>query len=232
VDSGINRVSFRLDELKALLAEKPRLNIVLLVSHLASSEEQGNPFNEEQRRRFAEARALLPGVKASISNSSGVFLGEQFTLGMTRPGIALYGGNPLPGQPNPMKPVVTLEARVLQVRDVLAGEVVGYNTTWRAARESRIALVGAGYRDGIPRRMSSTFGTAHVFVGGRRCPIVGRVSMDMTAVDVTGVDVKRGDWAEFFGENIALDEAAASAGTISWELLTHLGSRYAFKYIT
>ena len=232
VDSGINRVSFSHDELAALVAEKLPLNIVLLMSHLASSEERENSFNQQQRLRFEKAQALLPLVPASLANSSGIFLGEEFTLDLMRPGIALYGGNPLPGMPNPMKPVVTLEVLVMQVRDVPAGEATGYNSTWRAARDSCIALLGAGYRDGIPRRMSSIFGGgAQVWIKGERYPIVGRVSMDVVAVDVTGSNVQRGDWAEFFGSHIALDDAAASAGTISWELLTHLGNRYARRYL-
>lgn len=232
VDTGINRVSFSMTELRALLAEKLKLNIVLLMSHLASSEEPGNPFNETQRQRFAEAQALLPRVKASLANSSGCYLGADYTLELMRPGVALYGGNPLPNEPNPMKPVATVEARVLQVRDVSEGEAVGYNCTWRAKRDSKIAVLGAGYRDGIPRRMSSVFGgNAGVWLGGQRCPVVGRVSMDMVTVDVTGLDVKRGDWAEFFGPHISLDDAATSAGTISWELLTHLGSRYEYRYL-
>ena len=234
VDSGINRLSFALGELEQMVAENLQLNILYLMSHLASSEEPDNPFNDEQRRRFAKAQALLPKARHSFANSSGIFLGDGFTFDLTRPGIALYGGNPLPGQPNPMKPVAKLEARVMQVRDVAMGEATGYNSTWRAERHSQIALIGAGYRDGIPRRMSSVFGTgAQVYFDtAGRCPIVGRVSMDMTAVDVTGTKVKRGDWAEFFGPNISLDEAAETAGTISWELLTHLGSRYARHYLT
>ena len=232
VDCGINRVSFSHEAFVALVAERLPLNIVLLMSHLASSEERDNSFNEEQRRRFEKSWTLLPGIKASLANSSGVFLGDGFVLDLTRPGVALYGGNPLPGKVNPMKPVVTLEARVMQVRDMPTGEATGYNSTWRAARDSRIALLGAGYRDGIPRRMSSIFGGgARVWIKGERYPIVGRVSMDMVAVDVTGSAVQRGDWAEFFGSNIALDAAAATAGTISWELLTHLGNRYARRYL-
>jgi alanine racemase len=233
VDSGINRVSFSPGEFETLLSENMPLNITLIMSHLASSEEPQNPFNEVQRQRFEAARKLMPRVRSSFANSSGIFLGAGFTQDLARPGIALYGGNPLPGRPNPMQVVATLEARVMQVRDLPEGEYVGYNSTWRAARDSRIALVGAGYRDGIPRRMSSNLSpsVAHVFINGARHPIVGRVSMDMTAVDVTGTDVKRGDWAEFFGPNIPLDDAAASAGTISWELLTHLGSRYARHYV-
>ena len=232
VDSGINRVSFSFSELKAVLEEKLKLKIVLLMSHLASSEEADNAFNEMQRQRFAEARALLPKVPASLANSSGCFLGDLFTLDMMRPGVALYGGNPLPGKTNPMKPVAVLEAQVLQVRDLPKGEAVGYNSTWRAARDSKIAILGAGYRDGIPRRMSSVYGGgAAVWLGGKRCPIVGRVSMDLITVDVTDVQVKRGDFAEFFGHHISLDDAAATAGTISWELLTHLGSRYEYRYV-
>ncbi len=233
VDSGINRVSLTYAELVRLLADNLSLNIVLLMSHLASSEEPENIFNLEQRARFEKARALLPHVKASLANSSGVFLGADYSYDLMRPGIALYGGNPLPGYPNPMKPVATLEVRVLQVRDVPVGEAVGYNSTWTAKRPSRIALVGAGYRDGIPRHMSSTLakGVAQVYINGKMCPIVGRVSMDMTAVDVTDAEVKRGDWAEFFGNHIALDDAAATAGTISWVLLTHLGNRYHRRYI-
>ena len=233
VDSGINRVSLSYDEFAALVAQQWSLNVVLLMSHLASSEEPDNAFNETQRQRFAKARALLPNVRASFANSSGHFLGAEFTYDITRGGVALYGGNPLPGKPNPMKPVVTLEAKVLQVRDVPKGEATGYNSTWRAERDSKIALLGAGYRDGIPRRMSSIFGgNAQVFLNDQRCPIVGRVSMDMVAVDITDHPAKRGDWAEFFGHNISLDEAAVTAGTISWELLTHLGNRYARHYLT
>jgi len=233
IDSGINRVSMAIADLEKLVAEKLPLNITLLMSHLASSEEPQNPFNEIQRQRFEAARKLLPGVRTSFANSSGIYLGKNFTLDLARPGIALYGGNPTPGKPNPMKPVATLEARVLQVRDVPTGASVGYNSTWKAARASKIALIGAGYRDGIPRRMSSNLSPspAQVAINGARHSIVGRVSMDMTAVDVTGSNVKRGDWAEFFGSNISVDEAAASAGTISWELLTHLGNRYARHYV-
>ena len=232
VDSGINRVSLSYEELAALVAQQWSLNVVLLMSHLASSEEPDNSFNAEQLKRFQKARTLLPKVRASLANSSGHFLGAEFAFDLTRGGVALYGGNPLPGKPNPMKPVVTLEARVMQVRDVPKGEATGYNSTWRATRDSKIALLGAGYRDGIPRRMSSVFGgKAQVFLNGQRCPIVGRVSMDMVAVDVTDHPAERGDWAEFFGQNISLDDAAGTAGTISWELLTHLGNRYARHYI-
>jgi alanine racemase len=132
-----------------------------------------------------------------------------------------------------MKPVVTLQAKVMQTRLVAEGHTIGYSATWTAPRPTHIAMLGAGYRDGIPRKLSSSShnGPAQVFLGGKRCPIVGRVSMDMMAADVTDVDVKRGDMAEIFGPHISVDEAAAFAGTISYELLTHLGNRYARTYV-
>ena len=153
VDSGINRVSFSYDEFAALVAQNWSLNVVLLMSHLASSEEPDNPFNQQQLKRFQKARSLLPNVRASLANSSAHFLGGEFAFDLTRAGVALYGGNPLPGKPNPMKPVATLEARVMQLRDVPKGGFTGYNTTWQAQRDSKLAMLGAGYRDGIPRRM-------------------------------------------------------------------------------
>ena len=134
-----------------------------------------------------------------------------------------------------MKAVAHLEGTVMQVRDVGAGETVGYGGTWEAARPTRIAILGAGYKDGVPRALSSRAadGPAQVFIGGRRCPIVGRISMDMMAVDITDLDtaaVARGTRAEILGSHLAIDEAAAWAGTISYELLTRLGSRYARLY--
>jgi alanine racemase len=178
---------------------------------------------------------MLPHVPASLANSSGIYLGKSYAHDLVRPGVAIYGGNPLPGKNNPMKPVVTLEARVLQVRDVEKGDTVGYSATWKAPRDSRIAMLGAGYRDGIPRKLSSSAknGPAQVAINGKRCPIVGRVSMDMMCVDVTDLRagaVSKGSVAEIFGKHISVDEAAGWAGTISYELLTHLGSRYARVY--
>lgn len=231
VDSGIHRLGLSYDEFKLLCGEHLPLNVVLLMSHLASSERSQDPFNEEQLRRFMDFRKLLPGVKASLANSSGIFLGPEFCLDLTRPGIALYGGNPTPDEPNPMLPVARLEIKVLQLRDLPKGEATGYNSTWRAKRKTRLALLGGGYADGIPRRLSSVYNdVACVWIKGRLYPIVGRVSMDMLAVDVTGGEVLAGDYAEIFGHNISLDAAAMCAETISYELLTHLGSRYVRFY--
>ena len=154
-----------------------------------------------------------------------------------RPGVGLYGGNPTPYQKNPMKAVVTLAARILQVRNIQKGDTVGYSATWTAQRPSRIAIIAAGYADGVAHKISSSPNAepAQVFFGGQRCPIVGRVSMDMMTVDVTDVPERKlakATHAELFGKNIAVDEAADWAGTISYELLTHLGKRYARVYTT
>ncbi len=238
VDTGINRLGFSKPEFDALLDDAftmEGLNVSLLMSHLACADDPPHPLNEKQAEMFAALRGRLPGVKASLANSSGIFLGDSFTHDLVRPGIALYGGNPTPGSPNPMRAVAHLEGAVMQVRNVKPGETVGYGATWEAQRPSRIAVLGAGYKDGVPRALSSkqVDGPAQVFINGRRCPVIGRVSMDMLAADITGLmphSVVRGTRAEILGSNILIDEAASWAGTISYELLTRLGSRYARLY--
>ncbi|MFO1133130.1 MAG: alanine racemase [Hyphomicrobiales bacterium] len=238
VDTGINRLGFSLAEFEALLADRftmEGLNISLLMSHLACADDPSHPLNRRQQEVFAGVRARLPGVAASLANSSGVFLGDGFTHDLVRPGIALYGGNPMQNVANPMLPVAILEGAVMQLRSVAAGDTVGYGATWTATRPTRIAILGAGYKDGVPRALSShePAGPAQVFIGDRRCPVIGRVSMDMMAIDITDLPegaVKRGTRAEILGRHIGIDEAASWAGTISYELLTRLGSRYARLY--
>jgi len=238
VDTGINRLGFPIAAFETLLGDNEimaRLNLTLLMSHLACADEPQHPLNGRQKAAFAALRQRLPGIKASLANSSGIFLGADYIHDLVRPGIALYGGNPIAPQANPMLPVAHLEGTVLQLREVQAGESVGYGATWRATRQTRIAVLGAGYKDGVPRSLSSraTNGPAQAFIGGRRCPVIGRVSMDMMAVDVTGVPVdlcQRGTRAELIGRNIAIDETAEWAGTISYELLTRLGQRFTRLY--
>jgi alanine racemase len=237
VDTGINRLGFSMDEYAALLADAMTmsgLGVSLLMSHLACAEEVGHPLTLKQRDTFNAVRTKLPGVPASLANSSGIFLGKDYAHDLVRPGIAIYGGNPTPAVANPMQAVALLEGTILQTRNVHAGETVGYGATWQASRESRIAVLGAGYKDGVPRALSSGNSNTppQIFLGNKRCPIIGRVSMDMMAIDVTDLPhtVKRGDRAEILGPNILIDEAAAWAGTISYELLTRLGSRYARLY--
>ncbi|PZF78953.1 alanine racemase [Aestuariivirga litoralis] len=238
VDTGINRLGFSLAEFDSLLADAftmEGLNVSLLMSHLACADDPSHPLNLRQREAFAAVRAKLPGVAASLANSSGIFLGDGFTHDLVRPGIALYGGNPTQDVANPMSPVAILEGAVMQLRYVAAGDTVGYGGTWTATRPTRIAILGAGYKDGVPRALSSREpgGPAQVFISDRRCPVIGRISMDMMAIDITDLPVgavRRGTRAEILGRHIGIDAAASWAGTISYELLTRLGSRYARLY--
>jgi alanine racemase len=205
------------------------------MSHLASAELLNNPANARQLTAFREIASVFSGVPASLANSSGVFLGAQFQFDMVRPGCALYGVNPTPEADNPMQPVVELKARIVQIRSVERGDTVGYGGTWTARRPTRLAIVSAGYADGYFRAASANDGTrgAEVVVAGKRCPIAGRISMDLTAVDITDLDknaVRRGHMVTLIGEGITVDELAHHFGTIGYEVLTSLGKRYARIY--
>ncbi len=184
---------------------------------------------------FENCICFTPGIPASLANSSGIFLGSSAHYDLARPGAALYGVNPTPGQPNPMKSVVELTGRILQLRSIGRDETVGYGATWTAKRASRIAVVALGYADGLLRAGSGTDerqGGAAI-IAGKRCPIVGRVSMDLTCIDITDVangSVHRGDHAILIGAEIPIDEVAAAAGTIGYEILTRLGQRCHLVY--
>ena len=237
VDTGMNRLGISANEAAALA---PRIRaekhgITLLMSHLVSAEQPGHPLNEQQIKLFREVRLLYRGIPGSLANSSGIFLGSAAHCDMVRPGAALFGVNPTPGRRNPMRPVVGLQARVVQVRTVLKGETVGYNATWTAKHAMRIAVVAVGYADGYPRAASATDAApgADAIVGGTRCPIAGRVSMDLLAIDITALpdhSVRRGDFVTLLGSEIGVDELAAAAGTIGYEVLTSLGHRYHCLY--
>jgi alanine racemase len=237
VDTGMNRLGLTVAEARQVFERRDlvsRLAPTLLMSHLACSDRPDDPMNRQQLAAFRAVRVLLPEIPASLANSGGVFLGPEYHFDLVRPGIALYGGAIITGGPNPMRPVATLEGRVLQVRDTRAGETVGYGATETLKRPSRIAIIGLGYADGYHRLAGSSDGMhgARVFVRGRFAPLVGRVSMDLMAVDVTDIPgVQRGDWVELFGANIAIDDVAAHAGTIGYELLTALGRRYERRYL-
>ena len=237
IDTGMNRLGMTITEAQGII---PRINagdhgITLVMSHLASAELLNNPANARQLTAFREIASVFSGVPASLSNSSGIFLGSQFSFELVRPGCGLYGINPTPEADNPMQPVVELKARIVQIRNIERGDTVGYGGTWTARRPTRIAIVSAGYADGYFRAASANDGTrgAEVMVAGRRCPIAGRVSMDLTAVDVTDLDkkaVRRGHMVTLIGEGITVDELAHHFGTIGYEVLTSLGRRYARVY--
>jgi alanine racemase len=238
LDTGMNRLGFEsLARLQAAMeTHGAACGADLLVSHFVSSEINGDPINQAQIDRFEAARAAFPDLPASLANSSGMFLSQRPIYDLARPGYALYGGNPTPSSPNPMRPVVTLTAAIQQIRWIEAGMPCGYNAQWTAKRPTRLATLLIGYADGLPRGAGATYGKpgAEVAVAGRRCPLVGRVSMDLTIVDVTDLPegaVRAGDPVEFLGSTIDLDDFSARSGTIGYHVLTSLGPRYQRKYI-
>jgi alanine racemase len=228
-DTGMNRLGFDPQAAARLSQNREGLEFVLVMSHLACGEDRQHPMNALQLARFEEVAGHFPAVRMSLANSAGVHLGEGHRFDLLRPGIALYGGEPIAGEPNPMRTVASFHARILQVRDAKKGDTVGYSATQTLTRDSRIAIAGAGYADGIKRGGSGrTGGGASGWIGGQRVPILGRISMDLTAFDVTGVPpqvLDSGEWIEFFGENMPLDEFARACGTISYEVLTGMGKR-------
>lgn len=219
VDTGMNRLGFSADIAAASCAG---FRIALLMTHLACADDPDHPSNEAQLTRFASIAKRFPGIPTSIGNSAGGLLGRRFQGDLVRPGIGLFGGNPWLARPNPVQPVATLEAPILQIREVRSGESVGYGATWKSEGRRRLAVLGLGYADGLPRCLSNC---GQAVVGGRRCPIVGRVSMDLTVVDVTDTRAAPGDRAELFGPALPVDEVAQQAGTIAYELLTGISRR-------
>jgi len=237
IDTGMNRLGLTLGDAQALT---PRIKtgfhgITLVMSHLASAEQLNNPSNARQLAAFRGIASEFTGVPASLASSSGIFLGMPFRFDLVRPGAALYGINPTPEADNPMLPVVDLKARIVQIRNAERSETVGYGGTWTAHRPTRLAIVAAGYADGYFRAASSNDGTrgAEVVVAGQRCPIAGRISMDLMTIDITDLPpnaVRRGDMVTLLGEGITVDELAHYCGTIGYEVLTSLGHRYARIY--
>jgi len=227
LDTGMRRLGCTEAELDALASDPAAfdgLDRRFLLTHFVSSDRPADPINDRQIATFHRLRALLPPMRSSLANSSGIFLGPRAASDLARPGAALYGINPTPGVPNPMQPVVSLHARILSVRDCAPGDTVGYNATWTAARPSRIATIALGYADGYLRALS---GKAAGLLHETPVPLVGRVSMDLLTFDVTEVPQARaGDWLTVLGGPIDADALAALAGTNGYEILTSLGPRY------
>ncbi|NRP71115.1 Alanine racemase, biosynthetic [Ensifer psoraleae] len=245
VDTGMNRLGLSVEEAVALANDPARpasFSPVLIMSHLACGDDPKHPMNLYQLDRFREVATAFEGIPASLANSGGVFLGKDYHFDLTRPGIAVYGGEAVNGAVNPMKAVVTAEARIIQVRTVPSGATASYGASARFTRDSRIATVAIGYADGYHRSVSGGGVTlrqsmpsgAYGFLHGRRVPHVGRVTMDLSLFDVTDLPekaVRAGDYIELFGRNIAIDDVARAGGTIGYELLTSLGHRYHRTYI-
>ena len=231
IDTGMNRLGVSAEEARIIAAHDSAKAVELVMSHFVASEEVENALNTRQIDAFENVRPLFPQARASLANSSGVLLREKPHYDLVRPGYALYGGNPSPGAANPMQHVVTLDAPILRVRRVKAGATVGYNATWTAQRDSVLAAIGVGYADGLLRSASGSHGAegGEAIIGGARCPIVGRVSMDITIIDASdapGEAVKPGAPARLLGPEITVDDLAERAGTIGYEILTSLGRRY------
>jgi alanine racemase len=236
LDTGMTRSGLGEPEIEALRAAGdllPRLNLALVLHHYACADEPGHPLNDLQVRRFEALRARLPAAPVSAANSAGTLLGAAYRGDLVRPGLALYGGHPVAdGSPNPFREVVRVQARVLQVRDVLEPDVtVGYGATYRVRPPARFATVGIGYADGYLRSLS---GRGIAAVNGRRVPVVGRVSMDLVTLDVTSLPagtLQPGDYVDVIGGGVPLEEVARLAGTISYELLTRLSPRAERVYL-
>ncbi len=219
IDTGMNRLGVLLDQLGEDVLRS--LDIDVLVSHLASAEDD-IPFNEVQRNRWDQARRVIAHRRASLANSAGIMLGAAYHGDLTRPGLALYGGIPRLDMKSSIRQVVRPMTALLQTRSIGAGEGVGYNSTYVTERTMRVGTVALGYADGYLRSWSSK---GHLIgPGGERLPVLGRVSMDLTIVDLSDVsDLREGDWLEI---GYDLSEASAVSGLSQYELLTGLGSRF------
>lgn len=242
VDTGMNRLGFSAQEVAATsqaTGSFDGLNVHYILSHLACADEPGHPMNAEQLKRLRAALERLPAAPVSFANSAGVLLGGDYVFDLGRPGVALYGGNPMVDnadpQNNPMEHVVTLKARVLQLRDVAAGMSVGYGATYTARSDMQTATLALGYADGYLRHLSNN---TVAYYNGVALPVIGRVSMDLVTLDVSPLSgggaksgLRAGDYVEILGANHNVDALARDAGTIGYEILTSLGRRYHREYL-
>ncbi|MEN0087563.1 MAG: alanine racemase [Pseudomonadota bacterium] len=245
VDTGMNRLGVSMAEHAALMEDTSTLqmlNPTLVMSHLACADEAGHPHNAMQLSRFQDITKAMPKTRASFANSGAHFLGADYAFDLTRPGIALYGGECQAAGVNPMQPVVTANARVLTIRHMKAGEAIGYGASHRFHAPAAVAIIAAGYADGyhragsgggVPLRGAEPEG-AKVRYGRHLVPVVGRVSMDLTAINISAVPEgeRTEDWVQLFGPDLLVDDAARAAGTIGYEMLTSLSPRAAYTYIT
>lgn len=226
IDTGINRLGLDTNDIISLLEAGYRLPAIVM-SHFACSDEARHPLNQTQARRFSDTVIHFRDAKKSLANSSAIFRDPAWHHDMVRPGMALYGLNPTPEKANPMQPVVTLETRLLQVKPARANDTVGYGATYTIPKNTTIGIVGLGYADGFLRSGSSS---AKLFWQGQPCPVLGRVSMDLIAVDLGGLRQDQPlphdtDWLEVLGPHQSADQLATSCGTIGYEILTGLSRR-------
>lgn len=232
-DTGMSRLGLPPDErlyLAEEVAHASHVEILFLMSHLASADDARSSQNSEQLAELQKIATEFPGYDLSFENSGGLFLGGPYRSALARPGVAVYGGAPTDGR-NPMEAVVRLDVAVVQTRTVPPNTRVGYGGAYVTTKHTRLATISAGYADGLPRSLGDR---GAVYFDGIRLPIVGRVSMDSITVDISAVaegKIKLGSLVEVIGPNRPLEEVAEEAGTISYEILTRLGQRYHRQYL-
>lgn len=230
VNTGMNRLGFRPDDLPAVMARLENMSagakLQGFVGHFACADDASSTMTAAQTATFETATSPWPLLMKSVGNSAAHFIPDQPLFDWSRPGIMLYGGSPIVGKTGPhlgLEPVMTLEAPLITTRVVKAGESVGYGGAWVAERDTRMGMVAIGYGDGYPRHAGTDTPAA---IGGRRIRLIGRVSMDMLAVDLSNApQASEGDPVELWGRTVGVDEVASCAGTISYELLTGITSR-------
>ncbi len=231
VDTGLNRLGLPIHEAQALaerLKIRGGLEIDLIMSHLSCGASLNHPMNHRQAALFSDIRGLFPNARASLANSGGLFHGGGFLHDLVRPGIALYGGGPFEQADTRIAPVATFEAPILQVREVSAGETVGYDAGYTATAPLRVAIIAAGHADGVLRAQSPA---GYGWLDGARRRFLGRISMDLIAIDVSeGPAPRPGDQVQLFGPQMLLDDVAAAGSTISYEILTRLSGRADVRY--
>lgn len=237
VDTGMSRLGLSGAEVDLLCAEPDLLDGIaldLVISHLACADDPANPMTAAQRLRFLEICGRLPHTgrpfRRALANSAGIFWGADYAFDLVRPGIALYGGNPVNGRLAPVRPVVRLEAGILQVREIDPPEAVGYGATHKVVRPTRVATVAVGYADGYLRAAGNR---ALALIDGREVPVLGRISMDLMTIDVTDAAPQScwpGMYITLVGDSLTIDRVAETMDTVSYELLTRLGRRFARVY--
>lgn len=231
-DTGMNRLGLSANEASTLINDQSVLNnldVQLIMSHFACADDKDHSLTQEQANKFAALAAHFPNAQKSLSNSPGLFTDPTYHYDLARPGYALYGGNPTPHLKNPMKPVVHLKSRILQIRNAKKGETVGYAASHVFEKDTKIATIALGYADGFLRSGSSK---AKVYCNDTPCNVLGRISMDLVSIDIDQFpDLQQGDWIEILGHNQSVDDLARTTGTIGYEILTNLGARYKRHYI-
>ncbi|CAN5319774.1 alanine racemase [soil metagenome] len=232
IDTGMNRLGLRPEEAQALADAPDRLRgveVEMVMSHLACASDPTPPMNMLQCSMFKNAAQHFPRAKLSLANSAGVFLGPDYAFDLVRPGVALYGGGPLGTTEPRLKTVATLELPILQLRTVRPGETVGYGATWTAPETRRLAILGGGYADGVLRSGSPG---AYASLDGRRCAVIGRISMDLIALDVTDhPGAREGAYAQMIGPDAPIDDLATASGSLAYELLVRLAPRVQRRYV-